>query len=103
VSADLFVVWRDISRHQHWTQVQAATVELLLDERSFGRRAADRLRRRIEESVERTGTWAPPGANASPSEPEVEITVEEHLTEWLDIAAPLAMRPSTSWTATAPL
>lgn len=60
----------DISRRQHWTQVHAATVELLPDEKSFGRRAADRLRRRIEDSVERTGTWVSPGANTSPPEPE---------------------------------
>jgi integrase len=81
----LFVVWRDHSRHQHWTRVHAATVELLPDERSFGQRAADRLRRRIEDSLERTGTWAPPGADdKTQTEPEPETTLEAHLTDWLD-------------------
>jgi integrase len=81
----LFVVWRDISRQQHWTHVNAAAVELLPDEKTFGRRAADRLRRRIEDAVERTGTWDPPGStNGSQPEPQAEITLQAHLEDWLD-------------------
>jgi hypothetical protein len=81
----LFVVWRDLSRQQHWTQVNAATVELLPDEKTFGRRAADRLRRRIEDAVERTGTWTAPNAlTATEPESEPEMTLEDHLNDWLD-------------------
>lgn len=84
----LYVTWRDMAGKQSWTLVGPKTVELLAEEKSFGRKAADRLRRRIEDSVERTGTWTAPGAaEDSRTEHEPEITLEAHLKDWLDSRA----------------
>jgi integrase len=56
----LYVTWRDRAGRQRWTLTNAKTIALLPGETSFGKKAADRLKRRIEESVERHGTWPPP-------------------------------------------
>jgi len=60
----LYVTWRDRAGKQHWTLVNAKTVELQADEASFGRKAAGRLKRRIEESVDRCGSWPEPTKQA---------------------------------------
>jgi integrase len=56
----LYVTWRDRAGKQHWTLANGKTVELKPGETSYGQKAAGRLQRRIEESVERYGTWPPP-------------------------------------------